>query len=403
MAIAHPPSVFVSSTCYDLAQVRQDLRLFIESLGMIPVLSDFNSFPVDPNLDTIGNCLAGIKNKADIFVLIVGGRYGSQTKSGKSVTNMEYLEAKTKGIPCYIFVQKPLLTALTIWRKNPSGNFSDVADSLKLFEFIESLRAPKENWIFPFESAQDIIETLRKQLAYLFMDALSFRGRIVCSGLPECLRDLSGPALLLATQKPFAWEYRLFSQILSDELYHLVGLKKDLDYGIVLGHAVQLHDVAEILDWIKRKMGEIIAFVNSVAKLVNVAFAKAVGAPGEPGDAEEIVYVGRRLAGVYRSILEWTTDFKHIQVDREFDRLLEIVSKASCNIITEIEDFSSSLQQQLSEATRRYESTKELQSLKITLSVTCPDMSDYYDELRRIAKLYGVEYNNDFKSDIQNR
>ncbi len=152
MSIAHPPSVFVSSTCYDLAQVRYDLRSFFESMGMVPILSEFSSFPVDPNLDTIENCRAVIKEKADIFVLVVGGRYGSEVGNGKSVTNLEYLEAKAKGIPCYVFVQKPILTTLPIWQKNRSGDFSGLVDSSKLFEFVESLRDPKENWVFPFEA-----------------------------------------------------------------------------------------------------------------------------------------------------------------------------------------------------------------------------------------------------------
>ncbi len=400
MAIAHPPSVFVSSTCYDLAQVRQDLRLFIESLGMIPLLSDFDSFPVNPNLGTIGNCLAGVKNRANIFVLVVGGRYGSQTESGKSVTNMEYLEAKTKGIPCYIFVQKPILTALTIWRKNPSGNFSDVADSSKLFEFIESLRDPKKNWIFPFESAQDIIETLRKQLAYLFMDALSIRDRMISSELPNSLQDLSGPALLFVTQKPFAWEYQLFSQVLSEELCHLATLKKDLDYGLVLGRTVLLHDIDETLDWIKRKTGELAAFLESISKLIDIAYAKAVGAPGETGNAEEIVYVARRIATVYRLILDWTVDFKHVQVDKEFNRILEIVSRFSRNMIVEIEDLSVTFQQQLSEVISQYESTKESKDVKITMHFSSLDMTDYYNEFHRIVKLFGLEYNDDLKPDI---
>lgn len=392
MAIAHPPSIFVSSTCYDLTQLRQDLRLFLESLGMIPLLSDFNSFPVNPNLGAIENCLAGVKEKANIFVLVIGGRYGSQTGTGKSITNMEYLEAKAKGIPCYVFVQKPVLTALAIWRKNRSGDFSEIVDSPHLFEFVESLLDPKENWVFPFESAQDIIETLRKQLAYLFMDSLEIRGRVIGSGLPEALRDLSGAALLLIVQKPFAWEYRLFSQVLCDEMSRLVSLKKDLDYGLVFGRAVRLHNFVEITDWVQAKFGELIAFAESAKKLVETAFVEAVGAPGEPGNAEEIVYVGKRLAEVYRSVLEWTVEFRHTQVDESFSRILEITSRMSSNVIKEMEGFSTILQQQLSDAIRKYENTKEPQSIKINVTLTCPDMSELEFELRRIAESLGIDY-----------
>lgn len=387
MSIGHPPSVFVSSTCYDLAQIRRDLREFIVSLGMNPVLSEFSSFPVDPNLNALGNCLAAVKNNADIFVLVVGGRYGSQTKTGKSVTNLEYLEARAKGIPRYVFVQKPILTALSIWKKNQSGDFSDVVDSPKLFEFVESLRDPKENWIFPFESAQEISETLRSQLAYLFMDALAIRAKVIQSDLPETLQELSGAALMLAIQKPYAWEGLLFSQVLSDEMSRFAIFKKDLDYGLALGHVEKLNGIVDICNWAKLKMSEIVSFVQSSEKIVDVALNKAVGAPGEPGDVEEIVYTGKRLAQVYRRLLEWTSEFNHVEVDDNFNRLIKLLSKVSCNMITEFEQFASKVQRQLSNAVRRYEETKEPQSLEIFLSVTCPDMSDLHDEIRRIDGL----------------
>ena len=219
MSIAHPPSVFLSSTCYDLSQVRKDLESFIESMGLLPILSESSSFPVNPNIDAIENCLTIVKEKADIFILVVGGRYGSKTENGKSVTNLEYLEAKVKDIPCYVFVQKPVLTALPIWRKNRSCDFSEIVDSPRLFEFVDSLYDSKEkNWVFHFESAQDIIGVLRKQLAYLFMDALAIRGKMLRSGLSDEANGLSSAALRLAVQKPFAWEYRLFSQVLCDEI-----------------------------------------------------------------------------------------------------------------------------------------------------------------------------------------
>lgn len=35
------PRVFVSSTCYDLQEVRYQLRTFIEDFGFIPVMSEY--------------------------------------------------------------------------------------------------------------------------------------------------------------------------------------------------------------------------------------------------------------------------------------------------------------------------------------------------------------------------
>lgn len=385
MPIAHPPSVFVSSTCYDLSQVRQDLRSFFISLGMEPVLSEFPSFPVDPSLGTVENCLAGIKEKADIFILVVGGRYGSKTENEKSVTNLEYLEAKVKGIPRYVFVRKHILTALSIWHKNRSGDFSGIVDSSKLFEFVESLLDPKENWVFPFESAQDIISTLRSQLAYLFMDALKIRGKVLRADLPEIMRDLSGDALLLAVLKPSAWEYELFSCVLSDEMSLSAGIKKDINYGLAFGKSVRLSDLAEIIEFVKRKLGEMKSFIESANTIFDVALPKAFGAPGETGDVEEIVYAGKRLAEFYRSILEWTIELRHIQVDDEYSRLIELVARLSHKAIGEIEAFAASFNRQLDDALLRLKESKQPQSLNITLKLTMPDMTELHDELRRLS------------------
>ena len=36
-------NIFISSTCYDLSQVRQDLREFISGLGHTPMMSEQNN------------------------------------------------------------------------------------------------------------------------------------------------------------------------------------------------------------------------------------------------------------------------------------------------------------------------------------------------------------------------
>ena len=70
-------NIFISSTCYDLSQVRQDLRDFISNLGYNPIISEQNDFPIEPQLDNWENCINAVKEYADIFVLIIGNKYGS--------------------------------------------------------------------------------------------------------------------------------------------------------------------------------------------------------------------------------------------------------------------------------------------------------------------------------------
>lgn len=155
------PCVFVSSTCYDLQQLRADLHQYLENAGLESVLSEYATFPVDPDSTTVRNCQNVVENKADIFVLVIGGRYGSAADKQKSVTNLEYLTARAKSVPVYVFVMRSLLSILPVWKENPEGNFAGVADSPRLFEFISSIYEGGEQWVFPFDSAQDIAAVLR--------------------------------------------------------------------------------------------------------------------------------------------------------------------------------------------------------------------------------------------------
>jgi len=152
--------VFLSSTCYDLRQIRADLFDFFTNQGFLPILSEYPNFPINPQKDTIENCIENVKDNTDIFVLVVGDRYGSKIETGKSITNTEYLYAKSLGIPTYIFIYKPIISILPIWKKNKNADFTSSVDSIKIFEFVEELREIESNWCFEFEKAQDIVETL---------------------------------------------------------------------------------------------------------------------------------------------------------------------------------------------------------------------------------------------------
>ena len=62
------PVVFVSSTCYDLKQIRADMKEFIEgTYGFDAMLSEFDSFPIDPCVGTFENCLSNVDQCADVF------------------------------------------------------------------------------------------------------------------------------------------------------------------------------------------------------------------------------------------------------------------------------------------------------------------------------------------------
>ena len=98
--------IFVSSTCYDLKVIREEIINCIIELGHEPMLSEYPSFPVSPEKNTIENCKKVIRENTDIFILIIGGKRGSlDPVSSRPITNIEYDAAINNGIDAFIFIE----------------------------------------------------------------------------------------------------------------------------------------------------------------------------------------------------------------------------------------------------------------------------------------------------------
>lgn len=107
------PRVFVSSTCYDLKEIRLQLKEFIEGFGFEAVLSEFGDIFYDYTKHVQDACLSEI-NKCQLFTLIIGNTYGSlYHKHNKnegsipdSVTLKEFKTALENNIYKHIFINK---------------------------------------------------------------------------------------------------------------------------------------------------------------------------------------------------------------------------------------------------------------------------------------------------------
>ena len=387
--LAHRPAVFVSSTCYDLKQIRQNIRDFIEDdLGYEAVLSEFDSFPIDPDMDTVNNCLRVVEERANIMVLIVGGRYGYITNHGeKSITNLEYLRAKMKGIPIFVFIDQSILNILPIWKKNNTADFSEIVDSPKIFEFVDTLRNKDSNWVHEFNNGKDIIDCLRKQISYLVNDCLCLRQHFHKERVSPKVLQYSGRVFELAVEKPDAWEYLLFAAALKDNLDKLDDLRYDLKYGITFKNAILYDEPKEIIDFIQMKCGELSNRINLLNGIINNAFQEAIGEPGTPGNAEYIIYVAEKLVDVYKSVHEWSLEFRNIIVPEEFQNLLLCASKFSQSVIEDIENFISDYDKRINEAVLGVDEESEKKTLSFSLTLRGFDVTKLESEIKNIRNL----------------
>lgn len=384
------PTVFVSSTCYDLKQIRGDLKNVIEKdLGFEAMLSEYNSFPIDPSLSTVENCLRVVEERVDIFLLVIGGRYGSTLDNGKSVTNLEYLRAKAKGIPIYVFVDKRILSNISLWRDNPSMNFTAVVDNPNLFAFVDELMTIDNVWVYEFELANEIAERLKYQIAYLFLDSLNIRKKTIASQISEKVLNTGPNALQIVLEKPLGWEYRFFSQVLSDRINDCIEFKRDVEYKIFLEFKTKIDDYNKLFDWISEKNLQLIRVVEALPSLINDAFNLAIGEPGEPSDLEFLIYIANKIAAVYKTVIDWEIDLMSTSVPEDTRKLVTSLSKASKSIIRDIEKFNTEFAEGFGKIPANV-SNYENYDLKIKLEIIEPDFTEFYAELDVLKEKIGI-------------
>lgn len=168
------PRVFVSSTCYDLRYIRENLKFFIKTIGYEPLLSEEGDVFYNPSIHTHQSCISEVSS-CQIFVLIIGGRFGGTFNgSNNSITNMEYKEAIKLKIPIFTLVENSVYAEHNVYTANkkkkgkvePEDIEYPSVDNVKIFDFIDEVRRNSHNnAIYSFGDFSDIENYLKKQWA----------------------------------------------------------------------------------------------------------------------------------------------------------------------------------------------------------------------------------------------
>lgn len=169
------PRVFISSTFYDLRQIRVELDKFIEGLGYEPVRNEEGDIPYGKDEALQAYCYKEIAN-IDVLVSIIGSRYGSagiikEKEQEYSVSQLELKTALKEDKQVFVFIDKNVFTEYEtyILNKNNENVIYKYVDNVNIYKFIEEIKAlPHNNNIKGFETAEDITSYLREQFAGLF-------------------------------------------------------------------------------------------------------------------------------------------------------------------------------------------------------------------------------------------
>lgn len=241
------PRIFVSSTYFDLKNIRADLERFIKTQGYDPVLNERGHIPYGREEKLEEYCYKEI-HLTDILVSIVGGRYGGQSKiDNKSISNTELKTAIDLGKQVYIFIDKHVYSEYRTYELNKAKvdiSYSSVDDT-RIFQFIEEIHAlPLNNAISSFETSSDITEYLKLQWAGLFQRLLSESAK---QQEINSLQEIKSTANTLSQLVTYLVEERkngdlALAEILKPEHPLFTALKKELN----IPYRVFFYDKAEL-------------------------------------------------------------------------------------------------------------------------------------------------------------
>jgi len=202
--IFQKPTIFISSTIYDFRDLRSSLKYYLEELGYIVNMSEFNDFRRMPDENSYMACLNTVKT-SDYFILLIGSRVGGMydKANGITITQEEYrtayAQAKEGKTRILVFVRSDVWTVredrnalaeLLQYEYINSGEMGTdsaerlsnhaskfVTDAKRIFAFINEVcridemksavagkgLLPPANWVHRFETFRDIVDALRVQ------------------------------------------------------------------------------------------------------------------------------------------------------------------------------------------------------------------------------------------------
>ena len=170
------PRVFISSTYYDLKEVRNNVGLFVKNLGYEPIMHERSSVAYVQDKPLEYDCYHELAS-CDIVVCVIGSKFGSQSQNNDlSITMNEIREAIRCKKKVYIFIARDMFVENRTYEQNKStGNFkSAYTDDLRIHEFILNLRNNvKVHVISQFDTTDEIVSALKAQFAGLFQNLLA--------------------------------------------------------------------------------------------------------------------------------------------------------------------------------------------------------------------------------------
>jgi len=170
----------VSSTVFGIEHLLDRVYASLGGFGYKVWMSYKGSVPVHPKKSNFANCLEAVK-RADLFLGIITGRYGSGKQTGElSITHGEMLAAIQQDKLRWFLVHHDVVTARQLlrqfrrasggWKKSFRLAENPVLDDLRIIDMYEAairhdlpLGHRTGNWVQDFSQSDDVLQFVQEQ------------------------------------------------------------------------------------------------------------------------------------------------------------------------------------------------------------------------------------------------
>jgi hypothetical protein len=185
--------IFISSTDYNLKDLRAELARFLSELGYRPILSSAEGFPdSSPILEPWESCLP-VLDKCFVMVLVIDGQYGTALKWPNykdyfeedkfSPTHGEYVFAHKSRKRMLVFIRKSLMPHYQSYRVTMDNCKDDKEEANKIlsptlpsyvtFETLDFINKVKTTKPIPWINEFDDITSVKKEIQKKMLNELA--------------------------------------------------------------------------------------------------------------------------------------------------------------------------------------------------------------------------------------
>jgi len=165
--------VFVSSTCYELRDLRAAIKAWLLDVGLTPMLSDDPAFPHFDGMPPYASCLRVIE-ECPLVIGVIDRQYGTAFQDwgpfpqhqGRSATHAELLHALDLGKRVLLYVHDDVWNFYEVWRKDNDAFETSAPRGLEkatLQLFHELKRRKPVPWMEHFADVTEVQQSLKRE------------------------------------------------------------------------------------------------------------------------------------------------------------------------------------------------------------------------------------------------